>query len=113
MSRANVFFNPVLFLFAILMTLLFCAVGAKAQDAAGLYKTKCVMCHAADGKGQTPAGKNMGVRSFSSPEVQKETVAELTQITTKGKGKMPGYENKLTSAQIAELVAYCRELGKK
>lgn len=113
MSRASVFFNPILFLFAVIMTLVFCAVGAKAEDAAGLYKTKCVMCHGADGKGQTPAGKNMGVRSFSSPEVLKETDAEITKITTKGKGKMPAYENKLTAAQITELVAYCRELGKK
>lgn len=112
MSRTTAFFNPLLFVVVILLTLLLCATGAKAQDAAGLYKTKCVVCHAADGKGATPAGKATGVRSFASAEVQKESDDELTQITTKGKGKMPAYENKLTGPQIKDLVAYARELGK-
>jgi mono/diheme cytochrome c family protein len=78
-----------------------------------MYKAKCVMCHGADGKADTPAGKSTGARSFSSPEVQKESDAELTQITTKGKAKMPAYENKLTGPQITQLVSYVRELGKK
>ena len=112
MSRTNAFFNPLLFLLAIVLTIFFCATGAKAQDAPGLYKAKCVMCHGVDGKADTPAGKSTGARSFGSPEVQKETDAELTQITTKGKGKMPGYENKLTGPQITDLVAYVRQLGK-
>jgi len=113
MSRTNALFNPAVFIFAILMTIFFCAIDGKAQDAAGLYKAKCVMCHGADGKAGTPAGKSTGARSFSSPEVQKESDAELTTITTKGKAKMPAYENKLTAPQITELVAYVRELGKK
>ncbi len=113
MSRANAFFNPVVFLFAILITLVFCAIDSQAQDAASLYKAKCVMCHGADGKADTPAAKTTGARSFSSPEVQKESDAELAQITTKGKGKMPAYENKLTAPQITQLVAHVRELGKK
>jgi mono/diheme cytochrome c family protein len=112
MSRATAFFNPFVFLFAMLLTLVLCVSSAKAQDAAGLYKTKCAMCHGADGKGDTPAGKSTGVRSFSSPEVQKESDAELTQITNKGKGKMPAYEAKLTEPQIKDLVAYVRQLGK-
>jgi mono/diheme cytochrome c family protein len=113
MSRTNAFFNPLLFLFAILITVVFCAMDGKAQDAASLYKAKCVMCHGADGKADTPAAKSTGARSFASPEVQKESDAELTTITTKGKAKMPAYENKLTAPQITQLVAYVRELGKK
>ena len=113
MSRASALFNPLLFLFAVLMTVFFCAIDGKAQDAASLYKAKCVMCHGADGKADTPAAKTTGARSFSSPDVQKESDAELTQITTKGKGKMPAYENKLTPPQITGLVSYVRELGKK
>lgn len=113
MSRTNALFNPLLFLFAILMTVVFCAIDGKAQDAASLYKAKCVMCHGADGKGDTPAGKSTGARSFGSPEVQKESDAELTTITTKGKAKMPAYENKLTAPQITQLVSYVRELVKK
>lgn len=113
MSRTNAFFNPVVFIFAIVMTIVFCAISGRAQDAASLYKAKCVMCHGADGKADTAAAKSTGARSFSSPEVQKETDAELTQITTKGKAKMPAYENKLTAPQITQLVSYVRELGKK
>ena len=112
MSRTTAFFNPLVFLFVMLLTLIICASAAKAQEPASLYKTKCAMCHGADGKGDTPVGKSTGVRSFASPEVQKESDADLIQITKKGKGKMPAYENKLTEPQIKDLVAYVRQLGK-
>ena len=82
-----------------------------AQDAAGTYKAKCAMCHGADGKG-TPAGIKMGAHDFASPEVQKQSDADLVQVTTKGKNKMPGYENKLKESEIKDLVAYVRQLGK-
>jgi len=88
-------------------------VTASAQDAAGVYKTKCQACHGADGKGATPAGKSMGVRDFASPEVAKETDEELTEVITKGRKKMPPYGNSLKEPQIKELVAYIRDLGKK
>jgi cytochrome c6 len=89
------------------------ATTANAQDAAGLYKTKCQACHGADGKGATPAGKSMGVRDFASPEVAKETDEELTEVITKGRKKMPPYGNSLKEPQIKELVAYIRDLAKK
>jgi mono/diheme cytochrome c family protein len=41
------------------------------------------------------------------------TEAHLTEITVKGKNKMPGYDKKLTADEIKGLVAYVRELGKK
>ena len=55
----------------------------------------------------------MKVRDFASPEVAKETDAELIEITAKGRNKMPGYANSLKDAQIKELVAYIRDLAKK
>ena len=88
------------------------AVPATAQDAAGNYKAKCAACHAADGKGDTPAGKKMGARDFTSPEVQKESDSDLAQAIAKGKKKMPSYEGKLKPEEIKALVAYIRELGK-
>jgi cytochrome c6 len=81
-------------------------------DAAANYKTKCAMCHGADGKGETPAGKKMGAHDFASPEVQKAADAELITITTKGKNKMPAYEKKLSDAEIKDLVTYVRQLAK-
>ena len=77
------------------------------------YKAKCAGCHGPDGVGSTPAGKAMKVRDFHSSEVQKETDAELTDIITNGKNKMPKYADKLKDTEIKDLVAYCRGLGKK
>ena len=84
-----------------------CSSSAVAQDAATTYKAKCAMCHGADGKG----GK-MGTRDFASAEVKAETDAQLTDIITKGKGKMPSYDGKLKAEDIKGLVAYIRGLAK-
>ncbi|MGC2185951.1 MAG: cytochrome c [Terriglobales bacterium] len=84
-----------------------------AQDGPTLYKTKCAMCHGADGKGETPMGKKLNIRDLGSPEVQKLTDAELTAIISKGKGKMPPFGGKLTAEQIGQVLAHIRELGKK
>jgi cytochrome c6 len=82
---------------------------ALADDAEALYKSKCQVCHGADGKG-TPAGQKLGVKDFHSPEVQKLTDAEFVEATKQGKGKMPAYDKKLTDDQIKELVKYIRSL---
>ena len=86
---------------------------AQAQAAADLFKTKCQMCHGADGAGATAMGKKLGIHDFHSPEVQKMTDAQLIETITKGKEKMPAYTGKLTAEQIKELAGYVRELGKK
>lgn len=80
------------------------------NDAATFYKTKCQMCHGADGKGQTPMGPKLGVRDFHSPEVAKESDSVLFTITKNGKNKMPAYNGKLTDDQIKDLVKYIRSL---
>jgi mono/diheme cytochrome c family protein len=84
--------------------------GACAQDAADLYKSKCQACHGADGKGDTPAGKKLGVKDFHSPDVAKMSDQELFAITKNGKDKMPPYDKKLTDEQIKELIKYIRSL---
>jgi len=108
-NRTAILMITALFVFALVL-----ATPANASDdAAALYKSKCASCHAADGSGDTPAGKKTGTRAFSSPEVQKMTDAQLTEVTTNGKNKMPAYKGKLTDDQIKSLVAYVKELGKK
>ncbi len=84
-----------------------CSSSAVAQDAAATYKAKCAMCHGPEGKG----GK-MGTRDFASPEVKAESDAQLTDIITKGKGKMPAYGEKLKDTEIKDVVAYIRGLAK-
>ncbi len=88
------------------------STAAAADDAAAHYKAKCAMCHGADGKGDTPVGKKMGIRDLTSADVQKMSDEELITVTTKGKNKMPGYENKLSATQIKDIVAYIRQLAK-
>jgi mono/diheme cytochrome c family protein len=41
-----------------------------------------------------------------------ETDAQLTDIISKGKGKMPSYTGKLSDADIKGLVTYIRSLAK-
>jgi mono/diheme cytochrome c family protein len=82
---------------------------AVAQDAEALYKSKCQVCHGADGKG-TAAGQKMGVKDFHSPEIAKMSDADLVASTKKGKGKMPAYDGKLTDDQIKGLIKYIRTL---
>src|SRR5262249_58008884 len=82
-----------------------------AQDSpAALYKSRCQVCHGADGKGDTPAGKKVGARDFHSPEVAKMSDTELFEVTKKGKEKMPPYDKKLTDDQIKDVIKYIRSL---
>lgn len=89
--------------------LLAAAIPAAADDAAALYKSKCQVCHGADGKG-TAAGQKMGAKDFHSPEVAKQSDADLAKVTKEGKGKMPKYEGKLTDEQIKDLVKFIRSM---
>jgi mono/diheme cytochrome c family protein len=84
----------------------------KAQDTASLYKSKCVACHGADGKGESATGKAMKVKDFSSQEVQRMSDADLSTAISSGKAKMPPYKT-LTADQVKDLVAYTRAFGKK
>ena len=76
------------------------------------YKAKCAMCHGADGLAATGMGKSMNIKSFKDPAQVKLSDAEMIASTTKGKGKMPAYDGKLSGAQITDVVAYIRTLQK-
>jgi mono/diheme cytochrome c family protein len=89
------------------------AAPAFAQGAgADTYKSKCAMCHGPDGTAAVPMGKMYKIPSFKDPTVVKMSDAELIAETKTGKGKMPAYADKLTDAQIKDVVAYIRSLQK-
>lgn len=83
-----------------------------ANEGADLFGAKCAACHGKEGNADSPMAKKFGVKPLGSPDVQKLSDAELTNIITKGKDKMPSYEGKLTPEQIKALVAYIRSLKK-
>lgn len=85
---------------------------ALAEDTPDYYKSKCVMCHGADGSGSTAMGEKLGVRDLRSDDVQKQSDEQLLEIMAKGKGKMPAYEGKLPDDALKQLVARIRSLKK-
>jgi len=73
------------------------------------FRTKCAMCHGADGRGSA-VGNSMNVPDLRSPVVQKLPDAQLAQIISDGKGAMPSFKNSLSEGQIEGLVIYIRSL---
>jgi cytochrome c6 len=89
------------------------ALPTRAQTGGeALYKSKCVACHGADGKGETAVGKANKVRDLGSADVQKQSDDEIAGIIGNGKGKMPAYGKSLNPEQVKDLVAYIRSLRK-
>ena len=87
---------------------------AQAQsDAAKLYKTNCAPCHSADGSGDSPSGKALHAKDLRSEEVQKQSDEALSEVITKGKGKMPAFAAKIKPDDVKKLVAYLRELPRQ
>ena len=83
------------------------------SDPAALFKSKCVMCHGEDGSGSTPSGKALKAKDLRSEETQKKSDAEIAEVITNGRNKMPAFGQKLKPDQIQQLVAYIHHLGKK
>jgi len=102
---------PLLIVVTALVVVLSFSLSAQAQNAADTYKAKCAMCHGPDGTGSA-MGKKMGAHDFTGPEVQKMSDADLTNVITNGKNKMPAYAGKLKPEDINGLVAYIRTLKK-
>jgi mono/diheme cytochrome c family protein len=93
-----------------LAVVLILPLSVHGQDASTLFKSKCAACHGADGTGSS-MGKKMGAHDFTSADVQKMSDAELADIITKGKNKMPKYAS-LTPEDVKGLVAFIRTLKK-
>jgi cytochrome c6 len=104
------------FLFTLVGALCFLAGPSPMQaqaDADKIYKTNCVLCHSADGSGGSPTGKAMHAKDLRSDEVQKQTDAVLSEVITKGRGKMPAFGAKIKPDDVTKLVAYIRALPDK
>lgn len=93
--------------FAVFLSL---PLSASAQDASATFKSRCASCHAADGTGSA-MGKKLGAHDFTSADVQGMSDAQLSDIITNGKNKMPKYGS-LKPEEVKGLVAYIRTLKK-
>jgi len=97
--------------------LCFCCLGLSCvmqaqSDPAKIYKTNCVLCHSANGSGDSPTGKAFHSKDLRSADVQKQSDAELAEVITKGRGKMPAFGAKIKPDDVTKLVAYLRALPK-
>jgi mono/diheme cytochrome c family protein len=75
---------------------------------AAIYKSKCQMCHLADGSGN----KGMKVPAFSAGAPDAKLIAATKNGVSSGAVKMPAYAGKLTDAEIDAVVAYIQTLKK-
>ena len=91
---------------------------AKAADAAQLWNKNCLMCHGADGKGQTKIGHILGIKDLTDAKVQAsftdaEAIKDIKEgITQDGKKKMKAFGDKFSADDLKALVAHVRGLKK-
>ena len=97
-----------LFFFA---TIIIASAGINfAASAAANWNQLCASCHGKDGSGNTAMGKKLAVQDYS--KAQGFSDADATNVIKNGRGKMKGYKDKLSDADVKALVAYIRSLKK-
>jgi len=84
----------------------------KASAGEDVYKSHCVVCHGADGTGNTTLGKQLKASDLHGEDVQKLTDAELKRVISEGKNNMPAFSGQLTAAEIDDLVKYVRTFAR-
>lgn len=86
-----------------------------AGDSVGeeAFKSRCVVCHGADGTG-TPTGKTLNVPDLHSDAVQKMTNAQIIDQIANGKNNMPPFKDTLSKDEMTALANYVHSaFGKK
>ena len=83
---------------------------ASAQSAAGLYQAKCAVCHGADERGDTPAGRKLGTPDLHSPQVAGSSDAALAAAFKESEHKGKAHKGKLADEQISDVVKYVKTL---
>ncbi len=92
------------------------AQDAPRKDLRAFYSFNCVVCHGADGSARGVDGSRLKGQDFTdSREMKDFTDAELAKAIRKGKifGRMPSYKDRLSEAEIAEMVEQVVRKAKK
>jgi cytochrome c6 len=84
---------------------------AAFADGAEIYARSCTRCHGADGRGQTPKGKQTGAPDFTGKK-WKPNDARMIEVITNGKGKMPKFKGTLDEDEIKAVMMYVKTLKK-
>jgi len=110
--------NRLIVMAVVMAAMYLLSVPSRAEDAKPIYDKSCASCHGKEGKGDSPAGKKLKVKDYTSADVQAAmTDDEMFKAIKEGvndgdKVKMKGYGDKLSDEQIKALVAYIRSLKK-
>lgn len=89
-----------------------------AGDTATNWLHHCASCHGKNGNGDTPMGKELGVKNYHDAKVQGAfSNAEMERaikegVKTNGKETMKPFGSMLSDADIKALVAYIRSFKK-
>ncbi len=75
-----------------------------------LYQAHCSSCHGSDGRANTAKGRETDADDLTTSKVQGMSAAKMTRIIKAGKGDMPGFGKKLTTAQVNQIVSHVRSL---
>ena len=96
---------------SVIVTIMVASSGAAfGASGAALWAQNCASCHGKDGSGNTAMGKKLGVQDYTKN--QSFSDAEAAEVIKNGRGKMKGYKDKLSDADVKALVAYVRSLKK-
>lgn len=93
-----------------LITFVFASPTAALADGRIDYRSHCASCHGANAFMAVKMARKLGVDprklTLLASEMSRE---EMIAITETGKGKMPGFDQKLTKEQIADIVGYIQD----
>ena len=75
------------------------------------YQKNCESCHGENGEGgpvKTPQ-KEIKVPSLKSEHAKSRTDEHLTKMITSGEEEMPAFKDKMSAAEIADMVKFVRK----
>ncbi len=82
---------------------------AKAPAGAAIFAKKCVLCHGADGTGNTPLGKQLaGGESALESGAEAGPMRSCARIVHDGQTNMPPFGDQLTDDEIDQVIQYVR-----
>ncbi len=80
-----------------------------AADAGTNYAKYCNRCHGADGKGQTPKGRQTNAGDLTKSRM---ATAAGIRLIANGKELMPGFSGNMSAEEIKELMNFVRGFRK-